>query len=113
MFIQNTNLRDLIPLTLIFHRTGVSSTIFAIRYSLNFYGTNILRSNFGGGINVNRARLNVQGSIELYDHHGGDFGGAIRLGELTLVSSLDKHRNIAVPSVSTYKLRVQDGYIHS
>ena len=69
-------------------RTGISGALFAIRYSVNFYGRNVFQSNFGGGINVNRATFSVQGLIELDDHHGADFGGAVRLGELTLVSSL-------------------------
>ena len=53
---------------------------------MNFSGRNVFQSNFGSGININHARVSVHDLMEFYDHHGADFGGAVRLGELTLVS---------------------------
>lgn len=55
---------------------------------MNFTGRNVFQSNFGSGINVNHARVSVQGLMEFYDHRGAEFGGAVRLGELTLVSPI-------------------------
>jgi len=77
-------LRSLLSLTVLY-RSGIFGVILVIRYSVNFSGKNIFLSNFGSGININHARVNVQGLLEFYDHHGADFGGAVRLGELTLV----------------------------
>ena len=84
-FAHNNNLRSLLPLTVLY-RSGIFGVVLVIRYSVNFRGRNVFLSNFGSGININHARVNVQGLMEFYDNHGAEFGGAVRLGELTLVS---------------------------
>ena len=47
----------------------------------------MFRSNIGGGVNMNHAKLTISGHLEFLHNYGGTFGGAIRLGELALVSS--------------------------
>ena len=56
-----------------------------IRYPVSFNGTNIFQSNLGGGVNMDHTRVSIQGHMKLYDNHESIYGGAIRLGELTLV----------------------------
>ena len=35
---------------------------------------------------MDHSRVSFKGEIEFRDHHGGAFGGAMRIGELVLVS---------------------------
>jgi len=37
-------------------------------------------------VNVNHATITIQGQVELHDHTNNSVGGAMRLGEFTLVS---------------------------
>ena len=67
-------------------RFGILGTILGLRFPVSFSGRNIFQSNIGGGLNMNHARVTVQGEMELSDHSGATLGGAMRLGELTLVS---------------------------
>ena len=69
------------------NRFGILGTVLGLRFPLSFTGRNIFRSNVGGGLNMNHARITVQGEMELSDQSGSTLGGAITLGELTLVSS--------------------------
>ena len=78
-------MRNLLPRSFLY-RSGIFGVVLVIRYSVNFSGRNVFQSNFGSGININHARVSVHDLMEFYDHHGADFGGAVRLGELTLVS---------------------------
>lgn len=64
---------------------GTSGTVVGIRYPITFNGTNLFQSNLGGSVNVNHARVTIQGHVNLYNNHEARFGGAIRLGEQTLV----------------------------
>jgi len=63
------------------------NTVIGLRLPVEFKGRNIFRSNIGGGVNMNHARLSIGGHLEFLHNHGSTFGGAIRLGELALVSS--------------------------
>ena len=56
-----------------------------IRFPVSFHGTNVFHSNLGGGMNMNHARVTVRGHLQFYNHQRFGFGGAVRLGELTLV----------------------------
>ena len=56
---------------------------------MSFDGTNVFQSNLGGGVNVNHARVSVQGHMKFFDNHEARYGGAVRLGEITLVSYLN------------------------
>ena len=62
--------------------------ISALRFPLKFTGTNVFHSNNGGGLNINHARIIINGRMEFIDNHGAALGGTIRLGELVLVSVL-------------------------
>ena len=84
-FFSNSNFRDSIPLTFSSH-FGIIGTVLAIRFPLNFSGRNLFQSNVGGGVNANHATVTIQGQMELYDHNKNSVGGAMRLGEVTLVS---------------------------
>jgi len=75
-----------VPLTFS-KRFGILGAILGLRFPLSFSGRNIFQSNVGGGLNMNHARVTVQGEMKFSDQSGAKFGGAIRLGELTLVSS--------------------------
>ena len=56
-----------------------------IRFPVSFNGINVFDSNRGGGMNMNHARVTVSGHLKFYNHQRFAFGGAVRLGELTLV----------------------------
>ena len=64
---------------------GTSGTVIGIRFPVSFTGNNTFQSNLGGGVNINHARINVHGHMKLLDNHEARFGGAVRLGEITLV----------------------------
>ena len=55
---------------------------------MSFNGINMFKSNLGGGININHARVTIQEHMKFFNHQRGGFGGAVRLGELTLVKRL-------------------------
>ena len=63
--------------------------MIGIRFPVSFIGTNVFQSNLGGGVNMNHARVSVQGHMKLYNNQEARYGGAIRLGEITLVSCLN------------------------
>ena len=83
-FTNNDNLKNLLPAEFE-HHFGISGTVVGIRFPVSFNGINVFKSNLGGGMNMNHARVSVQGHIKFYNHRRGGFGGAVRLGELTLV----------------------------
>ena len=93
-FTHNNNSRSLQPFRFLY-RPGIFGVVLVIRFSVNFSGRNVFQSNFGSGVNINHARVTVQGLMEFYDHHGAKFGGAVRLGELTLVSWIISYETIS------------------
>ena len=60
--------------------------VSSLRFPVKFSGTNLFHSNHGGGLNINHARITINGRMEFLDNHGAALGGAIRFGELVLVS---------------------------
>lgn len=58
----------------------------AARFPLSMSGRNLFNSNIGGGLNMDHSRVSVEGEMEFHGHHDGAFGGAMRIGELVLVS---------------------------
>ena len=83
-FRNNNNLRSLLPAEFE-HHFGISGAVVGTRFPVSFNGINLFQSNFGGGMNINHARVTVHGHMKFYNHQRGGFGGAVRLGELTLV----------------------------
>ena len=61
-------------------------TVFGFRFPIKFSGSNDFLSNMGGGINVNHASVTISGKTEFSNNIGTSFGGALRIGELSLVS---------------------------
>jgi len=61
--------------------------VAAVRFPLSISGRNIFESNIGGGLNMDHSRVSFEGEMVFYGHHGGAFGGALRIGELVLVSA--------------------------
>ena len=84
-FLNNNNLRNRILPTEFVILYGTSGTVVGIRFPVSFNGTNEFRSNLGGGINMNHGRITIQGDLMFYNNHEARFGGAVRLGESTLV----------------------------
>jgi len=66
---------------------AVTGTVVGIRFLLVFSGTNVFRSNNGGGINIDHATITVDGKILFQDNYGASIGGALRMGEVSLVSN--------------------------
>lgn len=64
---------------------GSSGAVVGIRFPVSFKGTNEFYANRGGAVNINHAKVNVQGFMKFYNNYQSRFGGAIRLGELTWV----------------------------
>jgi len=64
---------------------GTSGTVIGIRFPVSFTGKNVFQSNLGGGVNIDHARVNLHGHMKLIDNHEARYGGAVRLGEITLV----------------------------
>ena len=60
--------------------------VSALRFPLKFSGMNLFHFNHGGGLNINHARITIIGRMEFLGNHGAALGGAIRFGELVLVS---------------------------
>ena len=85
IFKNNDNLRSRILPSEFVNLFGTSGTVVGVRFPINFTGVNVLQSNLGGGVNINHGRVNVQGHMKFYNNHEARFGGAVRLGELTLV----------------------------
>ena len=85
IFKNNDNLRSRVLPDQFVNLFGTSGTVIGIRFPVSFNGTNVFESNLGGGININHARVSVQGCLKLYNNHEARYGGAARLGELTLV----------------------------
>ena len=83
-FTRNDNVKNLLPAEFE-HHSEFSGTVVGIRFPVSFNGANVFQSNLGGGINMNHARVSVQGHMKFCNHQRGGFGGAVRLGELTLV----------------------------
>ena len=83
-FTNNDNVKSLLPPEFE-HHSGFSGAVVGIRFPVRFNGVNVFQSNFGGGINMNHARVTVQGHMKFCNHSQSGFGGAVRLGELTLV----------------------------
>lgn len=86
MYSVFTNNVNLLP-ELVSYRFGFFGAVSVLRFPLTFSGRNVFRDNIGGGLVVNHARINIRGHIEFYNHSGAVFGGALRLGELTLVNA--------------------------
>ena len=68
------------------YRFGFLGAVSVLRFPVTFSGGNVFHANIGGGISVTHARVNIRGYMEFHNHSGAVFGGAMRLGELTLVS---------------------------
>ncbi|XP_065897681.1 uncharacterized protein [Dysidea avara] len=64
---------------------AVTGTVVGIRFPVVFSGTNIFRSNTGGGINMNHARITINGTMLFQENYGATIGGAMRIGEVTLL----------------------------
>ena len=84
-FTNNSNLKTQLPPEFE-HHFGISGAIVGFRFPISFNGINIFQSNLGGGMNINHARIRFKGHVKFHNHQLNGFGGAIRLGELTLVS---------------------------
>ena len=67
------------------HHSGIIDTVVGFHFPMSFKGTNEFQSNYGAGMTLNHARVTVQGHMKFYNNQQGVFGGAVRLGELTLV----------------------------
>ena len=78
------NNANLLPNTILY-RFGLLGAVSALRFPLTFSGRNVFHANIGGGLSVTHARVNIGGHMEFCNHNGAVFGGALRLGELTLV----------------------------
>ena len=61
-------------------------TVVGIRFPVIFSGSNKFKSNNGGGISMNHARVTINGKMLFRDNFGAAIGGAMRIGENTLVS---------------------------
>ena len=95
IFKNNDNLNNLLPAEFESH-FGISGTVVGIRFPVTFNGENVFQYNLGGGVNVNHARVNIQGHMKLYNNQRSGFGGAVRLGELTLVRYVYTYSYIAI-----------------
>ena len=58
----------------------------AIRFPLRMSGKNLFNSNVGSGLNMDHSRVSIEDTMEFHGHHDGALGGAMRIGELVLVS---------------------------
>ena len=61
-------------------------TVVGFRFPVVFSGTNIFKSNTGGGVSINRATLTCDGDMLFQDNFGAFIGGGLRIGEFNLVS---------------------------
>jgi len=76
---------------------AVTGTVVGARFPVVFSGKNIFRSNIGGGINMNHARVTINGEMLFQDNYGASIGGAVRIGEVTLVSNINSLVIIMLP----------------
>ena len=86
-FTNNDNVKSLLPAEFERH-FGISGVVVGVRFPVSFNGINVFKSNLGGGININHARVTIQEHMKFFNHQRSGFGGAVRLGELTLVKRL-------------------------
>ena len=68
-------------------RFGVNGAISTVRSPLTFWGDNQFDSNVGGCININNAKLDINGTMNFTYNRGTPLGGAIRTVGFSLVSS--------------------------
>ena len=71
---------------LFLYRFDFFGAVSTLRFPLTFGGKNVFHNNTGGGLSATHARINIGGYMEFSDNREAVFGGALRLGELTLVS---------------------------
>jgi len=74
----------------VFSRIETSGAIAEFNFPIVFHGTNTFQSNVGGCLNL--YTVTVIGELNFFGNYGAGFGGAIRLGEVSLVSHL--HYNV-------------------
>ena len=74
--------------TIYSYEYGFLGAVSGIRFPVSFRGANIFQSNYGGGVAMYHARVELRGELNFNDHYGAAFGGALRIGSLTLVNSL-------------------------
>ena len=67
-------------------RFGSNGVITTIRSPLTFLGDNQFDSNVGGCININNAKVDMNGTLNFTNNTGTPLGGAIRIVGLALVS---------------------------
>ena len=72
-------------------RFGVNGAISTVRSPLSFLGDNQFDSNVGGCININNAKLDINGTMNFTYNRGTPLGGAIRTVGLSLVSVMQVH----------------------
>ena len=82
-FIENVNEGDSESNLFRFRRNGVITTI---RWPLTFLGDTQFDSNIGGCINVNNAKVDVNGTVSFTNNNGTYLGGAVRIVGFSLVS---------------------------
>ena len=68
-------------------RFGTNGVITTVRLPLTFLGVNQFDSNVGGCININNAKVDMNGTMNFINNTGTPLGGAIRIVGLALVSS--------------------------
>ena len=67
-------------------RFGGNGAITTIRSPLAFLGDNQFDSNFGGCININNAKVDINGTMNFTNNTGTSLGGAMRIVGLSIVS---------------------------
>ena len=75
-FTENINEGDSESNFFRFRRNGV---ITAIRWPLTFLGDTLFDSNVGGCININNAKVNMNGTVNFINNTGTILGGAVRV----------------------------------
>ena len=68
-------------------RFGSNGVITTIRSPLTFVGVNQFYSNIGGCMNINNAKVDINGTLNFTNNRGTPLGGAIRIVGLSLVST--------------------------
>ena len=69
-------------------RFGTNGAITTIRSPLTFLGENQFDSNIGGCININSAKVDMNGTMNFTNNTGTPLGGAIRIVGFSLVSAI-------------------------
>ena len=67
-------------------RFGINGVISTARQPLTFLGVNLFDSNIGGCININNAKVDVNGTMDFINNSGTPLGGAVRIVGFALVS---------------------------